>query len=728
MKQVLRYFFTLFIFFAVSFSLRAQVDGLFYSMTYGGGAVAYPFGVINQFDPLSNKDTAWYNFTGLNGAEPYGNFIQLNNGLLYGMTAYNGGSSYPPPAQSGTILQYNIQTGKDSILYIFPSTSNNYDSGEWAYGNLCHATNDLFYGMTYYGGTLYGSGVLFSFNYHTGDYRVLVQLVGRTVGRNPQGSLIQATNGLLYGMTTYNRTGYGGIFSYNINADTAILLYTFAGTPSDGANPRGNLLQVNDSMLYGLTVYGGTSDSGVLFSFNMNTNAETVLVNFVGPNGLIPAESLMQANDGYLYGTTKFGGLHDSGTIFRYNIATNTETVLYSFNGSDTDGYYPNSDLIQASDGRLYGNTTGNPPPAVGPTTGKNNWGTIFTYDLTNNKKKTLYYYNDTDGAYPYGDLLEVMSVTISAVKNPCPNDSSGSLTIHVRGGKPPFTYSWNTGATTSSITNLKAGIYSDTVWDARGMKFINVDTLYPLPITITFNIYNPCYDTSNGSVSVSVTGGTSPYTYLWSTGNTTDSISNLTAGTYTCTVTDASHCSLQKTLLITQSGPLVIDSIVATEQSYPAYNNGTVSVYVRGGIPPGDTACYYYLWSNGGPSDSSTITGLDSGTYAVCVTSCYGCGSSCSDSAKVLTGTKNLTKLGNLAKVFPVPSTGLINLSLAGIGFENIEITDALGRPVYRESLSPQLRNNILQIDLSSQPDGVYILYVNSQQGVLTRKIIIQK
>lgn len=462
MKQIIPSVLLLFAFLSGSLSLLAQTDGLMFSMTYGGGSHSNPFGVINQYDPLTYKDTAKYEFTGLNGAEAYGNFIQLQNGLLYGFTAYNCTSPHSNPL-SGTIVQYNIETGKDSILYILPPTGGTYDSGEWFFGSLCHASNDLLYGMTYQGGAFYDFGVIFSFNYHTGAYSTLKVLRAATTGGNPTGGFIQVSPSLLYGMTTTANDGAGTIFTYNINTGDTNRVYTFTGG-ADGGYPNGTLLQASNGLLYGLTESGGASNDGVLFSFDTATKTETVLVTFMGANGAVPYRSLIQATDGNLYGTTESGGVHDSGTIFRYNIGSGNETVLYSFNGSDTDGYYPYADLIQASDGKLYGSTNGNPPYG----TGKNNWGTIFSYDLASSSKKTLYYYNDTNGAFPYGDLLEVMSTTVSIVNNHCPNDMNGSLTITVRGGKPPYTYLWSNGATTSTITNLTSGIYTDTVWDSK--------------------------------------------------------------------------------------------------------------------------------------------------------------------------------------------------------------------------------------------------------------------
>ena len=714
MKQIVRSVIPLLILLFTHLSLKAQVDGLMYSMTYGGGTnVNPPPGVINKFDPLTNYDTAVVNFTGPNGFEGYGNFIQLSNGLLYGMTASGG------PNQLGNLIQYNIQTGKESVLYNLPS---NLDSGAFLYGSLCHATNDLLYGLAYYYGGA-GRGELFSFNYHTGAFNALVGLNIAATGGLPTGSLIQVTDSLLYGFTTYDSRGYyGTIFKYNIYTGDTTRVYSFRGGLTDGSYPRGNLLLASNGLLYGLTQDSGAGVKGVLFSFNTNTNTETVLVNFSGPNGATPEESLMQASDGNLYGTTKLGGIHDSGILFSYNIGTNTETVLYNFGGSDSNGYYPYSDVIQASDGLLYGNTNGN--PASG---GRNNWGTIFSYNIGTHTLKTLHYYNDTNGAFPYGDLLEVMTANVAVTNNPCPNDSSGVLTVNVRGGKAPFTYSWSNGASTQSISSLKSGVYSDTVWDSRGIVFISTDTIKPSPMILGFNVSNACNGQATDSVSASVSGGTGPFSYMWSTGQTTDTISNLALGTYTCTVTDAHNCLVRNTVVITQAAALNIVGFTVTQATYPTFTNGSITASVSGGIPPGDSTYYYYLWSNGG-STTDSLKNLTSGSYSLCVTSPYGCGSICDSGVIVTMGVENLAANRPVVDVYPVPSSGLITVTLTGGDFENIKITDALGRLVYTNLLSSLPKDNTLHIDLSAQPNGVYILYVNSQQGVLTRKIIIQK
>ncbi|MCB9185744.1 MAG: hypothetical protein H6601_03275 [Flavobacteriales bacterium] len=145
---------------------------------------------------------------------------------------------------------------------------------------------------------------------------------------------------------------------------------------------------------------------------------------------------------------------------------------------------------------------------------------------------------------------------TCSSAPVGCNGASSGSVSVAVQGGTSPYTYLWSNGATTSSVNGLAAGSYSVTVTDVNGCtKTCQTTVSQPNALSVDCSkVDGTCANNNQASVSVSASGGTAPYTYLWSNGATTASINGLAAGTYSVTVTDANGCiaSCSKTVSIT--------------------------------------------------------------------------------------------------------------------------------------------------------------------------------
>jgi hypothetical protein len=211
-----------------------------------------------------------------------------------------------------------------------------------------------------------------------------------------------------------------------------------------------------------------------------------------------------------------------------------------------------------------------------------------------------------------------VMNLNLAVQHVNCNGANSGSITSAVTGGTSPFTYLWNNGATTSAIANLPAGNYSLTVTDALGCtKAQSVTVNQPTPIVLTFNNSNGSCG-ANGTSTVTATGGTPNYTYLWSTGATTASIANLAPGTYNVTVTDANNCTKTGSTSIA-AYPLMNLTVTATNTSCNGTTNGTATANVTNGTNP-----LSYLWSNGG--NTASISNLPPGTYSVTVTDGNGC------------------------------------------------------------------------------------------------------
>ena len=184
---------------------------------------------------------------------------------------------------------------------------------------------------------------------------------------------------------------------------TESLLYSFAGAPSDGAEPwYGSLILAADGNFYGMTAFGGTHDDGTVFKLTP-AGVETVLWSFGnGNDGSNPYGSLIQASDGNFYGMTNLGGLYGRGTVFKIT-PTGVETVLWSF-GNGTDGSSPYGSLIEGSDGNFYGLTYigGIHQGYVGNVY---QGGTVFKITPTGVETVLWSFGNGNDGSMPYGKL-----------------------------------------------------------------------------------------------------------------------------------------------------------------------------------------------------------------------------------------------------------------------------------------------------------------------------------
>ncbi|MGH1436801.1 MAG: SprB repeat-containing protein [Lewinella sp.] len=199
-------------------------------------------------------------------------------------------------------------------------------------------------------------------------------------------------------------------------------------------------------------------------------------------------------------------------------------------------------------------------------------------------------------------------------------------IDLVVSGGTAPYTYLWNTGATSEDLTGLTAGTYTVTVTDDQSCTdeatfTIEEPTTLEIDVDATVLTDADCNGAATGTIDLVVTGGTAPYTYLWNTGATSEDLSGLTAGTYTVTVTDDQGCTDEATFTIEEPTTLEIDvdATVLTDADCNGAATGTIDLVVTGGTAP-----YTYLWNTGATSED--LTGLTAGTYTVTVTDDQGC------------------------------------------------------------------------------------------------------
>ena len=215
-----------------------------------------------------------------------------------------------------------------------------------------------------------------------------------------------------------------------------------------------------------------------------------------------------------------------------------------------------------------------------------------------------------------------IITINLTPTNSVCGGSDAGSINSIVSGGIAPYTYSWSNGATSDTIGNLTAGIYEVTVTDFNGCQGVANTTVNDgANINITLIPTPPhCIDGNDGIIASDISGGTAPYTYNWSNGtNDVPTLTNLVAGTYSLTVTDANGCTVIGTATV-NDGATIMVTLTPTAPLCAGVNDGSISSSVSGGTAP-----YTYNWSNG-TTDVPTLTNLLAGDYSLTVTDANGC------------------------------------------------------------------------------------------------------
>jgi uncharacterized repeat protein (TIGR03803 family) len=350
-----------------------------YGMTTAGGAS--DAGVIFEYDHVAETYIKVMDFSPDNGSTPWGSLVKAPNGKLYGMTAAGGAND------KGVIFEFDYLSRAYQKLFEFSIA----DGGS-PFGSLIHAANGKLYGMTSTGG-VHDAGVIFEYDYVNKIFQIKINLAPST-GSNPRGSLMQASNGKLYGMTYSGGANDGGvIFEYDYVSN--VYQKKIDLNDSHGKNPHGSLLQASNGKLYGLTFQGGANNAGVIFEYDILTNGYVNKIDFSAALGKNPYGSLIQAIDGKLYGMTSTKAALKSGMIFKYDYTNNT----CSPTGATMISAPTYSSLVQVSDGRMFTMT-------MGSGAGKNLHG-VITEIQTNDISSDVVYFNYPIVRLPHGSLAQ---------------------------------------------------------------------------------------------------------------------------------------------------------------------------------------------------------------------------------------------------------------------------------------------------------------------------------
>ena len=259
-------------------------------------------------------------------------------------------------------------------------------------------TNELF-GVTYYGGT-YDLGVLFKFDLERQTQTKLIDFNGENLGAYPSGGLVKSLGGKFYGVTAIGgENDKGVLFQYDFITNEFFKLYDF----KTAKWPHG-LIEASNGKLYG---YARKNSLGVLFEYDIVNNTYIEVISFNGDNGKEGSGFLIQASNGKLYGQTAYGGEHNQGTLFEYDISTNTHTILREYDGG-VNGGVPGTGLLEISNKKLY-STTG-----LGGTL---NAGIIFEYDIeTGNFSKKIDFDKETSWQSLEINLIQALNGKIYGI------------------------------------------------------------------------------------------------------------------------------------------------------------------------------------------------------------------------------------------------------------------------------------------------------------------------
>ncbi|MCX6258073.1 MAG: gliding motility-associated C-terminal domain-containing protein, partial [Bacteroidia bacterium] len=311
---------------------------------------------------------------------------------------------------------------------------------------------------------------------------------------------------------------------------------------------------------------------------------------------------------------------------------------------------------------------------------------------------------NDANGCPPAYATVTItqpqsaLSVLMTAINVNCTGGSDGAINATVTGGIQPYTYLWSNNATVEDISGLTAGTYSISITDYNFcyVTGIIVVSQPDSALSYTYTIGQvSCHGVSDAFIDLTVTGGTTPYSYIWSNGATTQDLIGIPADNYFVTITDHNGCSHTQAFAIVQPLLLVLDAQITIVSCY-ADSSGSIDLTVNGGITP-----YQYSWSTG--STNQDISSLTAGTYLVTVSdnnNCIGTGSYVISQPGT---TLNLSILAIALNCFS-DTSGTINLSVSG------------GNQPYHYTWS----NGATSQDLTGLTIGVYSVTVIDANGCM--------
>ncbi len=309
-------------------------------------------------------------------------------------------------------------------------------------------------------------------------------------------------------------------------------------------------------------------------------------------------------------------------------------------------------------------------------------------------------------------------STTVTLIT--CNGDCDAAIDLHPYGGTSPYTYSWSPNSeTTQDLSALCPGTYAVTITDGNNCTTQDAITITePNVLAVGVTAALGCGSACDKSGIAAPTGGTAPYMYAWNPGGqTTQTATNLCAGTFQVNVTDDHGCTA--TGFVTITNPTVLSVTTSgTDATCGTCTDGSATATPAGGTTP-----YTYSWSPGSCT-TANCTGLVPGSYTVTITDANGCTATATEVVNNTIGVNESEPIDGMI-LYPNPFNTNFNieLTLPSVSVINLSITNVVGEYVYSEILTTdKLMKNISTQNLDA---GIYFLNVEIDGILYTKKII---
>ena len=323
--------------------------------------------------------------------------------------------------------------------------------------------------------------------------------------------------------------------------------------------------------------------------------------------------------------------------------------------------------------------------------------------------------------------INQPLPITIddSLVNVSCFGNSNGLISVTVNGGVFPYSYYWNTGDSTSNIINISYGSYQLTVTDSNNCVTVETITVnQPNDLFAYFNLnYVSCFGLSDGNIDATVTGGTPPFSFLWSTADTTEDLFNIPSDMYVLSLLDSNNCFFTDTIVVFEP-----DQIVASL----TINSGNLESLGSGGTMPYTYEIYdpsgnLFASTSNNMGVSFSINPVVLGTYTLVVTDANGCIDS--SQANLLPSTINDIQTINDLKIYPNPSNDIFNISFSCINKQNFDISifNVLGERIFNEYHNNLIGEFTCSFNLNNFERSVYFLEISSNQTIINKKLILK-